>query len=632
MEKPWNSLFRRSILPGLGLAMALIVAIGVVGMAVSVMVVITVQGSGSAINVAGSLRKQSHLMGSLVLSDAENRATNHGRLLVAMNQFEASLTNEALRKALDRDPASRATATFRSVQQTWQGALKPRLLDETTPGVDPHSAEQHNGLLALIDDFVDEVDTMVSQLESDTEARIRDLRSILAGALVLTVIVALATLQVVRKRVLLPLAELLKLAGRLAHGDFHARARHVGEDELGQVGQTFNFMADELSKLYRGLEQRVAAKTLELTRSNRSLALLYHAITRLHDAPLAPQTYRAMLEEIDQVLGLTGSMACLLPVHGGEATVLASTLPGCASREAGACPCRCEGLAGGASAAIQREGDLDTLLLPLRDAERQYGVLKLVLPAGRGLEPWQSQLLEALTRHIGIALGTSHKTEQERLLALQEERSIIARELHDSIAQALSYMKIQASLMQPVLGDPTRQAEAAVILQDLREGISAAYRQLRELLATFRLKMEGDFLDRLAETVAEYGSRGGIPIHLDSRLTGCRLSPNQEIHILQIIREALSNMHRHAQARQGWVGISHDRGRITVTVEDDGIGLPGEAHQPGPHHYGLAIMRERAAGLHGEIDIANRPAGGTIVRLCFASEDIAPPIPVREKT
>jgi two-component system nitrate/nitrite sensor histidine kinase NarX len=630
MEMFWNSLFRRSILPGLGLAMFIVVAIGVTGMAISVMVAETVQGSGSAINVAGSLRKQSHLMGSLVLSDAENRVGGHGRLQVAINQFEASLANEALQKALARDPAGPAAHTFRSVYQTWKGQLKPLLLEETSPGIDPHSPAHHNALLADIDAFVAEINTMVAQLESDTEARIRNLRAILAGALILTIVVVLVAMQVVRKRVLLPLGNLVQSTSRLARGDFEVRAQNTGDDELGRVGQTFNFMADELSKLYRDLEMRVAEKTQELTHSNRSLELLYHSISRLHDAPLAPETYQAMLEEIDQALDLVGSMACLLPAHGGQTTVLATTLPsGCADRDVGHCPCQmdCESTLE-PTLDYRRQGDLNALLLPLRDADQHYGVLKLALPADRQLEAWQAQLLKALARHIGIALGISHKTEQERLLALQEERSVIARELHDSIAQALSYMKIQASLMQPTLGDPARHAEASRILHDLRLGITAAYRQLRELLATFRLKMEGDFLDLLAKTIEEYGSRGGIPIHLETELEGCRLSPNQEIHTLQIIREALSNMHRHAQASQAWVRLNHDREWVTATIEDDGIGLAADAGRNKPHHYGLAIMRERAAGLHGEIDITSRPGGGTIVRLRFSTEhDNTLPIP-----
>lgn len=617
MHKIGNALFGRSIMLSLAFAMLAIAAMGIGGIATSVIVAEQVQGSGSAINVAGSLRKQSHRMGSQVLADAANGASDHGTLLVAMNQFEASLADEDLHRALARQPDSDYAQTYRSVQETWKTRLKPLLREEAMSGLDAHPLARHNQLLSVIDAFVDDINTMVAQLEADTEARIRHLRAILGAALVLIVLVMLSAMAVVHRSVLSPLSELLDNATRIARGDFAARTRHTSRDELGQLGQAFNTMAGELSKLYHGLEQRVAEKTVQLTRSNQSLELLYHSISRLHNAPVAPETYRAMLREMEQVLGLSGSMACLLSRHGGDAAVLASSLGDCGERALGDCPACLVGLQADSSWVYRNAGDHELLLVPLRDPEGMYGVLRLALTPGSRLAPWQEQLLEALSRHIGIALGISHKTEQERLLALQEERSVIARELHDSIAQSLSYMKIQASLLQPVLANPERRQEAETILRDLRDGITSAYRQLRELLSTFRLKMQGDFLELLTRTVEEYAERGGVPIALETRLDGCHLSPNQEIHALQIVREALYNMLRHAHASQAWVSVTHQAGEMRITVEDDGVGLaplPGD----GTQHYGLDIMRERALSLHGQLDLSERPEGGTCVSLRFA--------------
>jgi two-component system, NarL family, nitrate/nitrite sensor histidine kinase NarX len=618
MQKTWNALFSRSIMLGLALSLAAITAIGIGGMATSVIVAERVQGSGSAINVAGSLRMQSHRMGSMVLSDAENEVTDHSYLLAGITRFEVSLNNKDLLQAIERQPDSDFARRYQSVQQTWDSRLKPRLLESAlTIAGDPETRVRHNQLLRSIDSFVDDIDLMVSQLEADTERRIRHLRTVLGVALALTVLVVLGMMYIVRRSVMAPLSDLLSSATLIARGDFSARARHAGEDELGQVGRAFNFMAEELSRNYQQLERRVADKTEELTRSNQSLGLLYHAIASLHNAPLAPETYRVMLQEIEQVLDINGSMACLLPKHGGPASVLASTLSSCPERDEGDCP-KCLYQQTGTAWGYIDQGDRRLLTIPLRDKEGLYGMLRLSLAAGRQLAPWQVRLLEALTRHIGVALGISHKTEQDRLLALQEERSIIARELHDSIAQSLSYMKIQASLLQPVLADPARRQEAEATLHDLRDGITEAYRQLRELLATFRLKMEGDFRSLLTSAVDEYASRSGLTIGLEVNLTGCHLTPNQEIHVLQIVREALNNVVRHAQARQAWVRVVHcGDGVVEVSIEDDGIGIAS------PHdtfHYGLGIMRERAKGLHGEISIDNRATSGVSVHLSFQAQ------------
>ena len=618
---------RAAILPWLGFALFLIVAIGVMGMTVSVIVAETVQGSGSAINVAGSLRKQSHLMGSLVLSDAENRVTDPARLRAAIAQFEASLDHPALNRALERGDDNPAAHTFIKVRTRWYADLGPRLRAAAVPGPRQPEVARHNALLTAIDAFVDDINRMVEQLEVDTETRIRQLRLILAVALLFTVVVAFAVLGVARRRVMRPLRELVDSTTRLARGDFAARTHYVEADEIGQLGRTFNDMADDLAKLYQDLEARVAEKTAALSRSNRSLELLYHAISRLHDAPLDGRTYRAMLEEIDALLELEGSMVCLFSRHPGAATTLASTLPACAGQTNGSCPCQADGSADVVLPAADGQDGMEIRYLALRDAERQYGVLKVALPAGRTLQVWQEQLLEALARHVGTALGTAHQVERERLLALQEERSVIARELHDSIAQALSYMKIQASLLQPVVAAQEGRAEAETILADLRAGISAAYRQLRELLATFRLKMEGDFIDLLEKTVDEFGQRASIAVDLEVHLAGCRLTPNQEIHVLQIIREALSNIHRHARAQRARIAIRHGHGMVEVSIEDDGVGVDPAKLATRPHHYGLGIMRERAASLGGELGLERSATGGTRVKLAFhaAHYDAASP-------
>lgn len=629
MKRLWNVMFERTIMLWLAATLLVVTAIGIGGMAISVIVAERVQGSGSAINIAGSLRRLSHRMGSIVLSDAENQVTDHYTLREAIVHFEATLEHDALANMLARLPDSPFAATYDQVRETWSRQLKPLLEEQMTSGPWPVAA--HNMLLLRIDAFVDRLNLMVAQLEADTEQRIRQLRVILWVALVLTILVLVSGLYAIHRRVLIPLDELLAGASRIAAGDFSARTSHLGSDELGKLGEAFNTMAEAVSRSHGDLERRVAEQTAELTRGNRSLALLYNAIAQLHHAPTQPDTYRAMLGDIDALLELRGSMVCLQSKHGGAATLLAGSLPSCAERSPVGCgDCLSVAQADVGFGSYRDVGDSSLLSLPLRDKDGIYGLMRLALPAGRRLESWQERLLAALTRHVGIALGMSFKAEQERLLALQEERSIIARELHDSIAQALSYMKIQASLLQPMLSDASRGAEAVATLRDLREGISAAYRQLRELLATFRLKMEGDFITLLGATVDEYAARGGMPITLETRLGGIHLTPNQEMHTLQIVREALSNVLRHAHCGQAWVRVIHQgNGAMEARIEDDGIGVSHISHQaPGDTlHYGLSIMRERAQGLHGQIDIMERPEGGTRVLLRFLAESLTDPNP-----
>ncbi|MFA5081635.1 MAG: type IV pili methyl-accepting chemotaxis transducer N-terminal domain-containing protein [Hydrogenophilaceae bacterium] len=610
---------RRTILIGLGLGMAILTLIGAVGMAVSVAMVEKVRGSAQAINVAGSLRMQSHRMGGLVLAGMMETAPDRRGLPEAMARFEQSLHHPSLRTIREREPDSEYARMYQRIQIDWQTRLKP-LLNAYADRTMPASPTRQRELLARIDLYVDDINGMVAQLENDTEAKISLLHSLLAAALALTFVVMLAVLYRVRQRVMLPLNRLVDAANAIARGDFSARAAHTGPDELGRVSLAFNFMADELSKLYVSLEQRVDEKTALLTRSNRSLELLYHSIARLYNAPGAPETYRAMLADLEQVIGLRYSMACLTPEPDGLPRILASTMA------AGPGQGLCENIV---CAECSRHstpwdhtiaGGIVVRAIPLKDADQQYGVLQVTLPPGGQLEPWQEQLVEALSRHIGIAIGIAEQTERERRLALMDERSVIARELHDSIAQALSYMKIQVALLQQSLMHETHGDDTDLILKGLREGINAAYRQLRELLATFRLRMEGDFMTLLRHTTEEFSQRGGLDINLAQHLDDCHLTPNQEIHVLQIIREALNNVLRHAGASNAWVTLEGGTGQaITVTIDDDGDGLP--ENPAGSGHYGLTIMRERARSLGGELQLTPRQPHGTRVYLHFNAGD-----------
>ena len=615
----FDGLARRSILWLVALAMAALTLIGLAGMSTSVLVAETVQGSASAINVAGSLRRLTHRMASLVVADVLEEKVATERVLASVREFEESLVHPALLRVIERTPDSVFAATYRGAEAAWRLSVKPRVDAILTEGPPP-SREGVAALLTEVDAFVEQLNTLVAVLEFDTEERIGDLRQILALAIGLTLFVVVLALVLLQRRVYRPLNALLLAANRIAAGDLSAQVSHTGRNELGQLGTAFNTMTGELSKLYRDLESRVEAKTAELQRSNRALELLYHAIARLYHAPAAPDAYEATLRDIEQVAGLRGSLACIEPRHDGPASVVASSIGPCPDHvESGldaelACS-RCRSHSGGWN--YEREGDHDLLRVPLRDAERHFGMLRLALAPGQRLEAWQQQLVEALSRHVGMALGAARRSEQARLLALQEERSVIARELHDSLAQALSYMKIQVSLVQPLVGDPARSAEAEAILADLREGISAAYRQLRELLVSFRLKMTGDFSELLQAAVDEYASKGKIEVELETRLADCHLGPNQEVHVLHIIREGLSNMVRHAHASKAWLSLKCDAdGEFCVVLDDNGVGLGGPVSDARNHH-GLAIMRERARSLGGRFDIAPRPGGGTRVSLCF---------------
>jgi len=191
----------------------------------------------------------------------------------------------------------------------------------------------------------------------------------------------------------------------------------------------------------------------------------------------------------------------------------------------------------------------------------------------------------------------------------------MARELHDSLAQSLTYLKIQVTRLSMMTRSGAERSAVKDALDELKEGLDTAYRQLRELLTSFRLQMNGEGLGpALAKTVAEFNARGETVIQLNNRLKTSPFSVNEEIHVLQIVREALSNVVHHSKATEALVSLSIEDGKnIRVCIEDNGIGIPDKAERT--HHYGLAIMCERANSLQGNLRVETQDRGGT--RVCL---------------
>lgn len=606
----------RSLVTRMGGAIAAIALMATLGMAVSGMVALSTKGSGEAINLAGSLRMQSWQMTGYLLSLRQHDdPVVRKQLAEAIAHFDDTLDAPELHTLLPGSSESNLGTTYDAVKQTWLARIRPMMLTAVKQTDDTESLPGMNPTLVEINAFVTRIDHLVQQMAQATEAKILVMSIVLGITLIVTVLVVLLTIYLIHTGMVMPLRALLDVTARAGKGELTVRTEYTGEDELGRLGQSFNRMTEELAKLYQNLEARVEQKTAELTRSNHSLELLYHSIARLHGAPPAREVYDAVLKDIETVLGLGHGLICLGSPGGHNGRPVASTLqPGDIN------PCEvgdCTWCLGTSSSRLSMNGRGHELLtLPLSDAERQYGVLLIETTHEHHAEGWQVQLLEALSRHIGVAIGAERRGEQTRKVALLEERAVIARELHDSLAQSLAYMKIQVSRLQAALDRPDRAQEMPTMLSELREGLSGAYRQLRELLTTFRLRMEEEDLPAvLQQTVEEFANRGRIQIDLDSEFVRCPLSPNEEIHVLHVIREALSNVINHAQATHATVRLScGPDGSVETTIEDDGIGIRKAADI---HHYGMTIMEERARTLNGSIHYEARPGGGTRVVLKF---------------
>ncbi|MCP4188740.1 MAG: hypothetical protein GY763_14145 [Gammaproteobacteria bacterium] len=252
----------------------------------------------------------------------------------------------------------------------------------------------------------------------------------------------------------------------------------------------------------------------------------------------------------------------------------------------------------------------------------EYAILVLKCENTADTNKIQEKVVDVLAQGVAEVFSATHHAQINRRRVLQEERASISRELHDSLAQSLTYLKIQASRIESILNheQSTSQddkTEVGLVVKDLRHNLNIAYRRLRELMTTFRLTMNGENLNQaIEETITEFAKRTTIAFDLDYRLGNNELTTDEEMQILHIVREALSNIVRHSHAQRARVALRHDTDdRIKISIDDDGVGI--DKTQRRAQHHGLVIMQERSQNLGGQFDVDQLNDGGTRLTITF---------------
>ncbi|PYB26257.1 histidine kinase, partial [Serratia marcescens] len=248
--------------------------------------------------------------------------------------------------------------------------------------------------------------------------------------------------------------------------------------------------------------------------------------------------------------------------------------------------------------------------LPITQSDKPLGELRWQPEA----HPPHPHLMQSLANMLGRGVYFNRAQKQHQYLLLMEERATIARELHDSLAQTLSFLRIQLTLLRRAADTPAAKA----IIDDFDRTLADAYRQLRELLATFRLNIqEADLNAALEQLLQPLKALTPARIQLHCRLSSQALNAQQQVHALQIVREAVLNAVKHAGANEITVCCEvNAAGDNVFSIIDDGCGIASLEEPEG--HYGLTIMSERAARLGGTLHIQCRSGGGTAVCLTFS--------------
>ncbi|RKR77986.1 histidine kinase [Marinobacter nauticus] len=600
---------RSPLVNRLAVVIGAIVLTAIVSMATTLAVSNSIEGNATAINLAGSLR-----MGAFQLaarSASESPVENTETLDQRIEEYEDRLRDPAIIRSIPRTDDHPLVEQYKTVEYGWANQLKPSLESHQTGA--PLSAE----MITTVESYTVEVDRLVSMLEQRTEARIDLLHLIQIISMVFSVLIVLALFLDLKNRILRPLRKLVGIATAVGEQDFSHKADLKGSDELAQLGQAFDQMTSELALTYYELESRARQKTEELEISHAALQVMHSASRGLFANHDLCSGAIPMLQDLEQLLGIGPIRLFLHDKESAEPVEAITTATPkrpfyCRDHHCNACLVTPE---------VYDEMPLENndgrrLLLPIRTPGQLLGTLEVWYPAEKGLPETSRRLLETLTDQLATAIFLEKQITEEQQLTLAEERTVIARELHDSLAQSLSYLKMQVTRLRRLNIDGEQKPIHDDILDELSTGLNSAYRQLRELLATFRLKLDTpDLATALRKTIDEFSERLGKPVAFEYNLPPQTLSPNEEIHTLQIIREGLANAVKHADATDIAVKVVFDSPQVRASIQDNGRGLPG-GDQP-VNHYGLIIMQDRARTLGGKVNVRNRDEGGVEVALTF---------------
>jgi PAS domain S-box-containing protein len=267
------------------------------------------------------------------------------------------------------------------------------------------------------------------------------------------------------------------------------------------------------------------------------------------------------------------------------------------------------------------------LAIPVVIQEKGYGAIGLYYADPRSFSHEEMELAAVFGDQVALAVGNARLKEQAQQAAVAAERSRLARDLHDSVTQALFSAGLVAEVLPEVWRRDPQGAQQG--LEELRLLTRGALAEMRTLLLELRpTGVVETALDDLLEQLTDAATgRAQLSVALD--IEPCPiLPPDVHVTFYRVAQEALNNVVKHAEASHVTVNLRASppagperagpwQGKVVLCVIDDGRGFaPG---QVGPGQIGLEIMRERAATVGGRLDIEGRPGNGTQVTLVWES-------------
>lgn len=575
---------------------------------------------GVAINEAGSLRKLSYLMVAMVQSQQTKILDQ--QLLI----FEAKLKHlsqlETGSSSLKKN--TEHISELHTVINSFQIFKKKILEKQNNPAL-------HANLLDETHEFIEQINHLVKSIELENTHNIQLMRLAQILLMLMAFVSALLSLFLLNKLVIRPLSILNTGLHEITTGNLSTRLDIRTDDEFHQVSDGFNQMASSLQDVYQNLEEKVRQKTADLKQTNTELSVLYEITALLHKGSSNPKTLNMFLEKVIQLSNAKAGSIRLLNQQGQKMEIAAAinipdgllTHPACLSAHCCLCgqalketefisyshhnsehnlPCH-----------QYKLDDFATFQMQLRD--QPFGLLTIYFDQASPENSFDSPLIRLLCTQLAVAIENDRLILRDKQYAVLEERNIMAQGLHDSIAQSLSFLNLQLQMLNKAIENNNKNNIDQHFVF-LNTGLQQCYDDVRELLNNFRFKLNTESFQGVMQSVIErFKLQTSIPVKLSFTSTGADLTPQQQLQIIFIVQEALSNIRKHAQASEVLIEFKNDQD-IFLNIQDNGIGfdLSIDKENQG-HHIGLSIMKERIDKINGQLHIISEISCGTSIQV-----------------
>lgn len=228
----------------------------------------------------------------------------------------------------------------------------------------------------------------------------------------------------------------------------------------------------------------------------------------------------------------------------------------------------------------------------------------------------QLAVLQSIAGQVALVLNTANQMADVQFQSMMDERTRLAREIHDGLAQTLGFLKLQMSQMHGYLdrGEMERLDKAMKVIY---QTLSEAYQEARYAIDGLRIAPEDSGYGWVDQILAEFNDNtagNGPEAVLSENEVGVQIAPEVQAQLIRILQEALSNVRKHAEATRVLVSFCEEEGDVVLEVQDNGVGFSSD-EVAGPSRHGLRGMRERADLIGAEFQVMSRPEQGTTVRV-----------------